>query len=69
MFALFFLTAHWIYYLSNERRLKERQIENDRLAKENADYKDRFMKLMDIRFDYRSQNKAEASKMPVNEEG
>lgn len=61
--------AHWIYYLSNERRLKERQIENDRLAKENADYKDRFMKLMDIRFGYRSKTKAEASKTPVNEEG
>ncbi len=46
-FVLFFLMAHaWVYSLYRGR-LSDRQREIDRLAKENREYRDRFIALMD----------------------
>jgi hypothetical protein len=50
VFVLFFFIAHgWIYGLYHGR-IKDRQKEIDRLAKDNHEYRDRFMKLLDKKF-------------------
>ena len=47
VFALFFFMAHaWIYALYMGR-IKDRQNEIDRLAKENHDYRHKFLRMLD----------------------
>lgn len=49
-FTLFFWVAqYWIYRLYSGR-LKDRQREIDRIAKENREYRDRLLALMDKHF-------------------
>lgn len=51
VFTIFFFLAHfwiWRLYLG---RLKDRQKEIDRLAKENHEYRDRLFELFDKRFE------------------
>ena len=50
LFALFFIGAHYWLYRSNLGRLEDRQREIDRVAAENREYRDRFMKLIDEKF-------------------
>ncbi len=55
-FVLFFFMAHgWIYSLYRGR-LKDRQREINRLARENREYRDRFLVLMDRRHDIRPED-------------
>jgi hypothetical protein len=54
VFALFFFMAHgWIYWLYHGR-LKDRQAEIDRIAKENREYRERFLKFYDKQHTYKS---------------
>lgn len=54
VFALFFFLAHaWIYALYRGRII-DRQKEIDRLAKENHEYRERYMKLLDKHFEFKS---------------
>jgi hypothetical protein len=45
--TVFFWAAHYAYYRSFKGRLNDRQSEIDRLAKDNHEYRDYFMKLLD----------------------
>lgn len=55
VFIIFFFSAQgWVYALYIGR-LKDRQKEIDRLAGDNREYRDRFMKLMDDKFDYKKE--------------
>ncbi len=48
VFTIFFFLAHaWIYSLYRGR-LKDRQKEIDRLAEDNHEYRERFLRLLDI---------------------
>lgn len=48
-FSVFFLIAHaWIYRLYSGR-LRDRQLEIDRIAEENREYRERFLSLLDQR--------------------
>lgn len=52
IFIIFFIGAHiWIYCLYRGR-LNDRQKEIDRLAKDNREYRERFLSLMDKQFNY-----------------
>jgi hypothetical protein len=52
MFALFFWVSQaWIYMLYRGR-LADRQKEIDRIAKENREYRDRFLAALDEKHDY-----------------
>jgi len=52
VFTIFFFMAHgWIYNLYRGR-LNDRQKEIDRIAEENREYRERFLKLMDKAFSY-----------------
>jgi len=61
VFTIFFFSAHaWIYRLYNGR-LNDRQAEIERLAKDNHEYRERFLKLLDKHLGFNS--KASSSKM------
>ena len=47
VFLLFFWIAHLWLYLQYHGRLKDRQREVDRLAQENHEYRDKFLKTVD----------------------
>ena len=52
VFTIFFFIAHaWIYKLYNGR-LEDRQAEIDRLASDNREYRERFLRLLDKHFKY-----------------
>jgi hypothetical protein len=52
LFVVFFIMAHgWIWSLY-KGRLDDRQKEIDRIAGENREYRERFLKLMDASFSY-----------------
>ena len=53
LFALFFIFAHcWIYRLYY-LRVKDAKDQIDRLAEENKEYRDRFLSILDERFNYK----------------
>jgi len=52
MFTVFFFMAHGYIYSLYRGRLNDRQKEIDRIASENREYRERFLKLMDDRFSY-----------------
>ncbi|MCK5000732.1 MAG: hypothetical protein KAS23_14415 [Anaerohalosphaera sp.] len=52
LFVVFFFTAHSYVFWLYRGRLKDRQKEIDRLASENHEYRDRFLKLLDKRFGF-----------------
>ena len=57
LFILFFFSAHaWIYFLYSGR-LKDRNKEIDRLAKDNHEYRDRFLQLLDEHWGFGKNNK------------
>jgi len=51
MFTLFFWVAHYALFKAYKGRLKDRQDEIDRLAKDNHEYRDRFLAVLDRYFD------------------
>lgn len=53
MFALFFwFSQGWIYILYRGR-LSDRQKEIDRIAKDNREYRERFLSILDDKFGYK----------------
>ena len=47
LFILFFFIAHKVLFSLYNERLEDRQREIDRLAKENHEYRNKFMKLVE----------------------
>ncbi|MCH7772764.1 MAG: hypothetical protein IIA49_17410 [Bacteroidetes bacterium] len=47
LFFLFFWVAHYYYYRGHKQLIKQMQNEIDRIAKENREYRDRFMDFLD----------------------
>jgi hypothetical protein len=45
--TIFFIGAHWWIYRLYEGRLNDRQRQIDRVAEENREYRERFLKLLD----------------------
>lgn len=45
-FTVFFWAAHWWIYKLYKGRLEDRQKEIDRLAEDNHEYREHFMKLL-----------------------
>jgi len=53
LFVLFFIGSHiWIYYLYLGR-VKDAKEQIDRLAIENREYRERFLGMLDIEFNYK----------------
>ena len=52
MFTVFFFMAHGYIFSLYRGRLNDRQKEIDRIASENREYRERFLKLMDDKFSY-----------------
>lgn len=52
VFTIFFFLAHWWVFKAYDARAKDRQAEIDRIAAENREYRERFLKLMDEAFSY-----------------
>lgn len=50
LFATILLSCHFYIFALYNGRLKDRQDEIDRLAKDNREYRDRFLKLLDKKF-------------------
>lgn len=50
IFATVVLSCHFFIFGLYNSRLKDRQNEIDRLAEENREYRDRFLKLLDKKF-------------------
>lgn len=48
--TIFFFLAHYWIFRQYDGRLKDRQKEIDRLAEENAEYRNRFLDMLDERF-------------------
>lgn len=57
VFTIFFFCAHgWVYKLY-KARVEDKQAEIDRLAADNREYRERFLKLYDEHFGYKSKAK------------
>ncbi|WHI46464.1 hypothetical protein ACJJIW_20630 [Microbulbifer sp. JMSA004] len=67
LFVIFFIFAHYLLFWMYSGRLKDRQVEIDRLAADNKEYRDRFLKLMDNAFSYSPPTRKAAPRKPVNE--
>ncbi|WKD50341.1 hypothetical protein [Microbulbifer spongiae] len=67
LFVIFFIFAHYLLFWMYRGRLKDRQLEIDRLAADNREYRDRFLKLMDNAFSYSPPTRKTAPRKPVNE--
>ncbi|MFT5704017.1 MAG: Mg2+ and Co2+ transporter CorA [Rickettsiales bacterium] len=52
IFLIILLSCHFFIFRLYNERLKDRQDEIDRLAEENHQYRDRFLKLMDNKFNF-----------------
>jgi len=53
VFTIFFFMTHgWVYILYNGR-VKDRQKEIERLAADNREYRERFLKILDEHYDYK----------------
>jgi hypothetical protein len=52
VFTVFFFMAHAYIFSLYRGRLSDRQKEIDRIAAENREYRERFLKLMDDKFSY-----------------
>mgnify|MGYP000909113906 CR=1 FL=1 len=53
LFLIFFICAHtWIYCLYNQR-INDAKEQIKRIANENREYRERFLSLLDNRFDYK----------------
>lgn len=52
VFTVFFFIAHGYIFSLYRGRLSDRQKEIDRIAAENREYRERFLKLMDDKFSY-----------------
>ena len=50
LFVIILLSCHFFIFKQYNERLKDRQIEIDRLANDNREYRDRFLKLLDKKF-------------------
>jgi len=61
VFTVFFFLAHAYIFSLYRGRLKDRQIEIDRLAKDNHEYRDRFLALLDRHFGYEPNDKHQTS--------
>jgi hypothetical protein len=51
LFVIFFLGMHYWVHLQYKGRLSDRQLEIDRVAGDNREYRDRFTRLLDRHFD------------------
>ncbi len=51
LFIVFFLIAHIVIFGMYRGRIKDRQAEIDRLAQDNRDYRMRFLRLLDKKFE------------------
>lgn len=49
--TIFFFLAHFWIFMQYNGRLKDRQREIDRIASDNREYRNRFLELLDKRFD------------------
>ena len=54
--ATIILSCHFYIFKLYKQVLKDRQKEIDRLAEENHQYRDRFIKLLDNKFNYKTEN-------------
>ena len=52
VFTIFFFLSHYWLYKSNERRVREKQNEIDRLAQDNREYRTVYLKQLDAGFNY-----------------
>lgn len=52
LFGVFFIFMHVAVFWLYKGRIKDKQAEIDRLAKDNREYRDRFLALMDNAFSY-----------------
>lgn len=52
VFTIFFFLSHYYYYRTNEKRIKEKQNEIDRLAQDNREYRTVYLKQLDTNFNY-----------------
>lgn len=50
LFSVILLSCHFFIFKLYNARLKDRQDEINRLAQENHEYRDRFLKLLDSKF-------------------
>ena len=50
LFSVILLSCHFFIFKLCNARLKDRQDEINRLAQENHEYRDRFLKLLDSKF-------------------
>lgn len=51
LFSIILLSCHFFIFKLYNRNLKDKQNEIDRMAEDNRLYRDRFMKLLDDKFD------------------
>lgn len=52
VFAIFFFLMHSLYFMAMYGRLKDRQVEIDRIATENKQYRERFLAFIDKKLEY-----------------
>jgi hypothetical protein len=50
LFTIFFLTLWYYYHRAHQNRLSDKDEEIKRLAKDNHEYRERFMKLLDEKY-------------------
>lgn len=68
LFILFFFGAHSVIFLQYRARLNDRQKEIDRLAKDNHEYRDRFLAFVDRQMNLKPK-KAQSGKTPRGKGG
>ncbi|KAA0938631.1 hypothetical protein [Psychrobacter sp. ANT_H59] len=54
---VFFFGAHWYLHKLYKSNLDNRQLQIDRLAADNSEYRDRFLAILDEKFSYDSTTK------------
>lgn len=57
LFSLIILSCHFYIFRMYNDRLKDRQDEINRLAEENRQYRDRFLKIIDAKFSNQKEEK------------
>jgi hypothetical protein len=48
--VIFFLSLWWFYHRAHQNRLKDKDAEINRLAADNHEYRERFMRLFDDKY-------------------